>query len=94
MHTSRLLGGTSAGRKLGQQAKKEQYSRRPKVETTLGSQGRTVSNVGSGGTLHGSDLKKKRSKSRCMQMLRQMQELKKRTSTKGITSSCRRKKEE
>ncbi len=66
----------------------------PKVETTLGSQGRTVSNVESGGTLHGSVLKKKGSKSRCMQMLRQMQERKKRTLAKRRTSSYSRKKEE
>ncbi len=64
------------------------------METTLGSLGRTVSNVGSGGTSHGSVLKKKGSKSRCTRMLRQTQEQKKRTSTKGRTSSRRRKKEE
>ncbi len=58
-------GRNKRRRKPGQRAKREQYWRRPKEETTLGSQGWTVSNVGSQGTSHGSVLKKKGSKSRC-----------------------------
>jgi hypothetical protein len=88
-YTSRLLDGTSAGRMLGQWAKNEQYLHRPKVETALGSWGRTVSNVGSRGTSHESVLKNKGRKSRCTQMLRQTQEQKKRTLTEGRTEQNR-----